>query len=290
MRLLDLEPYVNDTEGFEWDLLNDARRKLPVRENVILWVQQMALLMPIALFAAAAYQWLNPGDPSSDRSEARRLLLAGSVLFVVDVALLRQASYVVIVAPMTAALSARFLASRVVVIRICVIVLAVSTIIATLFWMRGGPLYERPSELIRTVRGTFTQLVTTPPDKGNLSLRYLRECTTPGDHVLVTGGTPLDVSYYAQRPIAGGQINWHYGWRSDPAHEAESLALLGRQSVPIAFSTEDPVLDNFKRYPRIHAYLAKYYVPVEGTDGFIMVDTRRQPTGSFGPGRFPCFR
>jgi hypothetical protein len=289
MRLLNLEPYVNDTDGFQWDLLHDVRRKLPVRENVIVWVQQMALLMPIALCAVAAYQWLNRNDPRSEPSDARRLLLAGGVLFVVDVALLRQASYVV-VAPITSALSARFLASRVVAIRACVIVLAVLTIIATLVWMSGGPLHEPPSELIRTVRGTLTQLVASPPDRGNLSLRYLRDCTAPGDHVLVTGETPLDVSYYAHRPIAGGQINWHYGWRSDAAHEAESLALLQRQSVPIAFSTEDPVLDNFKSYPRIRAYLERYYLPVEGTDGLIMVDARRRPTGSFGPGGFPCFR
>ena len=288
MRLLDLEPYVNDTEGFQWDLLHDVRGKLPVRENVIAWVQQMALLVPLALFAAGAYQWTHGNRPGP--GDARHLLLAGGLLFVVDVALLRQASYVVIVAPMTAALSARFLASHTMAIRVCVMILTMLTLIATLFWMRGGPLYQPPSELIRTVRGTFMQLVASPPDRGNLSLQYLRECTVPGDHVLVAGGTPLDVSYYAHRPIGGGQINWHYGWRSDPAHEAESLALLQRQSVPIALSTEDPVLDNFKSYPRIRAYLATYYAPIDGTDGFIMVDTRRRPTGSFGLMRFPCFR
>jgi hypothetical protein len=262
MRLLDLEPYVNDTEGFQWDLLHDVRRRLPMRENVIVWVQQVALLIPIALCAAGGWRWLNRDEADADRSDARRLLLAGAFLFVVDIALLRQASYVVIVAPMTAALSARFLASRAVAIRVCAALLAALTLIATLFWMRGGPLYQPGSELARSVRGTFAQLVASPPDKGNLSFRYVRECTAPGDHVLVAGGTPLDVSYYAHRPIAGGQINWHYGWRSDPAHEAESLALLERQSVPIALSTEDSVLDNFKSYPRIRAYLSTYYAPV----------------------------
>jgi hypothetical protein len=134
------------------------------------------------------------------------------------------------------------------------------------------------------------QLLASPPDNGNLSFRYLRECTETGDHVLVAGGTPLDVSYYAHRPIAGGQINWHSGWRSDAEHEAQSLDLLQRQSVPIAFSTEDPVLENFNRYPRIRAYLEQYYVPVEGTNGYVLVDSRRRPARTFGPGRFPCFR
>jgi hypothetical protein len=290
LRLLDLEGYVNDTEGFQWDLLHDVRRHVPVRENVILWVQQMALLVPIALCAAGAYNWPRRDNPDSKQNDARRLFLAGSVLFIVDTALLRQPSYVVVVAPMTAALAARFLASRVMAGRISAFALAGLTLAAALFWMRGGPLFQAPSELVRSVRGTFAQLTVTPPKTGNLSLQYVRACTVPDDHVLVTGGTPLDVSYYTQRAIAGGQINWHSGWRSDAAHEAESLALLERQSVPIAVSTEDPVLENFRRYPQIRAYLERYYVPVEGTDGFLMVDTRQRATGTFGPRRFPCFR
>jgi hypothetical protein len=291
IRLLGLEPYVNDTEGFEWDLLQDVRRKLPVRENVIVWVQQMAMLAPIALILSGGWQmWRSWRRSDIAPGDARRMMLAGGFLLFVDLTLLRQASYVVVAAPVTAALSARFLASRTVVTRVFVTTLAVLTVVAALFWIRGGPLYASPSDLARSVRGTFAQLVATPPDKGNLRFRYLRECTAPGDHVLVAGGTPLDVSYYAQRPIAGGQINWHYGWRSDPVHEAQSLALLDTQSVPIAFSTDEPVLDNFKRYPHINAHLAKYYAKVEGTDGFMMVDTRRRPTGTFGPMKFPCFR
>jgi hypothetical protein len=158
--------------------------------------------------------------------------------------------------------------------------------------MRGNPVYDlyKPLELARSVQKTFARLIAYPPDYEYLPFEYLRECTAPGDHILVTGLTPPHVSYYAQRPIAGGHTRWRRGWRSDPAHEAESLALLQRQSVPIAFSTADPVLDTFKSYPRIHAYLEKYYVPVEGTNGFILVDTRRRPTGTFGPMKFPCFR
>ena len=287
LRLLALEPYVNDTEGLPWDLLRDVQRRLPIRENVVAWVQQMALLVPIALLLCGAIRLWRHGPDSSD---ARHLLLAGGLLFVVDVALLRQPSYVVIVAPLTAALSSRFLVGRAAATRGAVAILLMLTIVATLFWMRGGPLYQRPSSLVQTVRGTFMQLVASPPDNGNTSFRYLRECTAADDHVLVAGGTPLDVSYYAHRPIAGGHINWHSGWRSDAEHETQSLELLQRQSVPIAFSTEDPVLDNFKRYPRIRAYVEQYYVAVRGTDGYILVDSRRRPIRSFGPQGFPCFQ
>jgi hypothetical protein len=72
--------------------------------------------------------------------------------------------------------------------------------------------------------------------------------------------------------------------------EAQSLALLQRQSVPFAFSTHDPVFATFAPYPRIQAYLRQHYVEMEGTDGRLLVDTRRSQTGNFGELRFPCFR
>jgi hypothetical protein len=270
------------------------RVPLPASDNdMIMWVQQMALLVPVALVLMGLWQiWRSRRQPDVGRQEACRMLLAGGFLAVVDVALLRQPSYVVVVAPVTAALSARFLVSSSVLARVCVGTLAILTTVAALVWMRGNPVYDvyKPLELARSVQKTFARLIAYPPDYEYLPFEYLRECTSPGDHILVTGLTPPHVSYYAQRPIAGGHTRWRRGWRSDPVHEAESLALLQRQSVPIAFSTADPVMDTFKSYPRIHAYLEKYYVPVEGTRGFILVDARRRPTGTFGPERFPCFR
>jgi hypothetical protein len=236
--------------------------------------------------------WRSTRRSDTDRSEACRMLLAGGFLGLIDIALLRQPSYVVVVAPVTAALSARFLVSRPFAVRASVVTVAALTAIAALVWMRGNPLYGlyKPLELSRSVTKTFARLIAYPPDYEYPPFDYLRECTAPGDHILVTGLTPPHVSYFAQRPIAGGHLRWRRGWRSDPVHEAQSLAVLQRQSVPIAFSTADPVLDTFKSYPRIHAYLEKYYAPVEGTKGFIMVDTRRRPTRTFGPDGFPCFR
>jgi hypothetical protein len=270
------------------------RLPLPVSSNdAINWIQQMALMVPVALVAVGLWRlWHSGGESEIAHRDACRLLLAGGLLGIVDVALLRQPSYVVVVAPLTAALTARFLVSRTLLLRRSVLTLCVLTTIAALIWMRGSPVYDlyKPLELFRSVRKTFARLIAYPPDYEFLPFQYLRDCTAPGDHILVTGLTPPHVSYYAQRPIAGGHTRWRRGWRSDPVHEAESLALLQRQSVPIAFSTADPVLDTFTSYPRIHAYLEKYYAPLEGTKGFIMVDTRRRPTGTFGAEKFPCFR
>jgi hypothetical protein len=41
---------------------------------------------------------------------------------------------------------------------------------------------------------------------------------------------------------------------------------------------------------RCCGYLLKNYSEVEGSQGKILVDTRRRPTGQFGPEGFPCFR
>jgi hypothetical protein len=62
-----------------------------------------------------------------------------------------------------------------------------------------------------------------------------------------------------------------------------------RSSVPIAFSTHDPVLVDFARYPRIRQYLETHYRAVEGAEGKILIDARRQQTGTFGPREYPCF-
>jgi hypothetical protein len=291
MRLLGIEPYVNDTEGFQWDVLKGVRRGLPALEGVMLWIQQVALLIPIALMITAIWDvsrsWRGGALASED---SWRMMLASGSLVVVELLILREPSYIVVVAPVTAALSARFLVSKSFVTRACVMTLGALTMVAALLWAGSGLSYQSPADLATSVRSAFAQLIAFPPDYGYLPFRYLRECTAPGDHILVTGNTPLHVSYYAQRPIAGGQINWHYGWRSDPIHEAQALGLLQRQSVPIALSTADSVLDNFTRYPHINAYLAEYYANVSGTDGYIMVDKRRRPTGTFGPMKFPCFR
>ncbi|OFW15582.1 MAG: hypothetical protein A3H29_16570 [Acidobacteria bacterium RIFCSPLOWO2_02_FULL_67_21] len=117
----------------------------------------------------------------------------------------------------------------------------------------------------------------------------MHDCTAPGDRVLVTGQTPFQVGYYVARPIAGGHLYWHESWRADPARELQSLSLLQRQSVPFAYSTHDPVLEDFRRYPRIREHLLTHYAELEGSRGLLLVDRRRQPTGTFGAMGFPCF-
>ena len=48
-------------------------------------------------------------------------------------------------------------------------------------------------------------------------------------------------------------------------------------------------MSDFAAYPNIAAYLRAHYREVEGTEGRILVDVRRQPTGRFEPDGYPCF-
>jgi len=224
-----------------------------------------------------------------------RMLFAGAYLAVVASALFREPEYVVVTAPLTAAVSARLLAVPGALRRAVAVGLVLLTGIAAVVWTQESPIY-RPSEYRRSVSRAFQRLLASPPVPAESDgapsplLRYLRDCSAPGDRLIVTGSTPFQVLYYARRAPAGGHIFWRQRWRRDPAYEQQSLAMLRRQSVPFAISTNDPVLEDFKFYPKIWEYLTENYVELEGTKGNVLVDRRRQPSGTFEPGGFPCFR
>lgn len=332
--LLELSPYIRDTEGFDWNLLRTSRSWLPARDNAQTWLYQLSVLVPMLALVAAGLdlrrRWRRAESVPFD---TYRLILAAVFLAAIESRLFREPSYFVVVAPLTAALSARLLAGRgrdtravnlsdrrfrlerlrPVMRWAFALSIVLVTSITTFAYARRTGIFE-PLALIESVGPAFEELLASPPidgyfppevvrrydgatwqnldadEKARLRIRYVHDCTRPGDRVLVTGSTPYHVAYYDDRPIAGGHLFWHHGWRSDPAHEMQSLALLKSQSVPFAFSTSDPVLEDFKRYPTIHEYLLKHYVEPHGASGLLLVDTRRQSTGPFEPMGWPCFR
>ncbi|MBI3049031.1 MAG: hypothetical protein HYY76_12060 [Acidobacteria bacterium] len=264
--------------------------------NAALWLRQVGLMVPIVLLGTALLEWRRDRRGSGTVSrDVWRMMLAGAVLAVVASALFREPPYVVVSAPLTAALSARFLTGTGALARSVTIAIVLLSGVAAVIWTRDSPIY-RPSELPRSVSRAFDRLLTSPPEPAESDgtpsplLRYLRDCSTPGDRLIVTGSTPFQVLYYARRAPAGGHIFWRQRWRRDPAYEQQSLAMLQRQSVPFAFSTNDPVLEDFKFYPKIWEYLEENYVELQGTKGNVLVDRRRQPTRTFEPGGYPCFR
>ena len=287
------------------------RAWLPPRDTAAHWLAQVSLLLPMLVLLSAAFEIARRrrrGAPL-DLETAGAILAAGLALFVGE-RLFRQASYFLALLPVTAALGARLLASRSVPRQVIAIPAFVITAIAVLGFVDELRLLKP----LQAGDIPIEQLFASPPIDGfqpagptlalersewlqrdadrkqRIMMRYVHDCTRDGDRVLVTGSTPFQVGYYVERPIAGGHLQWHHGWRSDPAHERQSLALIERQSVPFAFSTHDPVLEDFKAYPRIHEYLSTHYVELEGSEGRLLIDARRAPTGTFGRAGFPCFR
>jgi hypothetical protein len=271
----------------EWSRLSGLAWTMSSRQTAVLWLQLMAVLSPLLLLVSVGSTLWRRGRHAM-ASDAWATMFAALFLVALDNALIRQPSYVVTVAPLTAALSARLVAQTSRLGRVCAALVVTSTTIAAVAWVRDTSVFD-PIAAVRSGPAVLGRLMASPPEYDS-RLSYIRDCTVPGDRVLVTGSSPLHVSYYTQRPIAGGHINWRHSWRADPGHEAQSLALLQEQSVPFAIATNDPVMVDFRPYPRIHEYLTRYYAELEGTGGLLLIDTRRAVMSRYGPQGLPCFR
>lgn len=279
-----------------------------------LWLEQIVLLVPLLLLGSAGI------DIAAKRLRARPLppdtaaiVLAGAFLGVVSLRLLREPSYATLLAPTTAAFAARFLTRSWWPIRAVAVAAFLLSALAGILVVRTTSIAQT-AETVEDLPRLFGRLLMHPPIDGFIArpdvehddrraplsagepvplavlMRYVRDCTRDGDRVLVTGSTPFQVGYLVERPIAGGHLYWHKGWRSDSVHEAESLSMLRRQSVPFALSTHDPVLEDLKPYPRILAHFMSRYVEVPETGGRLLVEKDRRATGEFGLLRYPCFR
>ncbi|HXE80914.1 MAG TPA: hypothetical protein VNK41_09200 [Vicinamibacterales bacterium] len=298
-RLLELEPYISDPSGFPWERLRAVSRSLPSRERAVVWIQQMAVIAPLALLLSAAVRWRRDADGGT---VALQIALAGLTLMAATAGLLRTPAYVGSLGPVIAPLAAPLLAwstprsrSRALVRPAPAFVLLALTTWAAVIWV--GTLTTRRSlddwrqETAHSISAAFRRLLVTPPIEasGSPTLRYLRECTADTDRVLVSGMTPFDVSYFVGRPVAGGHLYWKDAWGADPVYEGRSLALLRRQSVPFAIANRRPVLEDFEPYPRIRAYLEQHYRELPGSQGFILFDRRRPVVRRYGVEGHPCF-
>ena len=287
--LLKLDPYVTDGAGFDWDRVTNSRWYPPSPQRIALWLQRMALLLPLALGVSGAISLVRDGWRGGGSAPGGwQKIYAAVFLAAVDATLFREATYVVVVAPVSAALTSAFLASRVRVTRLLSAGLVAVTTFMAAMWLRGSVI-TTPGEYPHLLAAGWQQLTASPPAYDSVEFDYVRACTRPTDHVLVLGDNPLHVSYFSQRPIAGGHVSWHYGWLADPDHERASLRLLQRQEVPVVLSIRDPVMADLARYPAISAYVRERYREVEGTGGRVLVDTRRPVTGRFPATGYPCF-
>ncbi len=136
-----------------------------------------------------------------------------------------------------------------------------------------------------------------PPESTGLPavIRYLFDCTSPSDRVLVTWYAP-DVFFYAERGFAGGQTFLHGGWHASVADQRLTIERMQWQSVPIILAREDRMETFRQGFPLIYDYVQANYRLAESTLGgepsahLVFVDTRLEPAGEHPVLGLPCFR
>ena len=125
--------------------------------------------------------------------------------------------------------------------------------------------------------------------------RYVLDCTAPSDRILVTWFSP-DVSYYAERGFAGGQVTLQGGYSSSVADQRLTIERMQQQSVPIILGRRDLFDDFRQRFPIIHDYVdTRYRLAAESTFGgeqsfLIFVDAQRSPVAQHPDLGLPCYR
>ena len=126
--------------------------------------------------------------------------------------------------------------------------------------------------------------------------RYLAECTTPSDRVLVATYAP-EVPVLARRLVAAGQGTFGLTFYESEAQQEEAVARLSMQSVPVVLGAYDDFEGEFADdYRRVYQYVATRYrhagvIAVDGRPRFrVLVAADRAPVRSDPVFGLPCFR
>jgi hypothetical protein len=125
---------------------------------------------------------------------------------------------------------------------------------------------------------------------------YVRACTPSDARIFVTGFAP-EVPYYAGRGFAGGHVTLYAGFHASVAEQQQTVARLERQLVPFVLVPPNRFAEFERLYPHVAALVARDYarltdVPVDGFEqpSRIFVHRALEPTGEYGPERWPCFK
>ena len=126
--------------------------------------------------------------------------------------------------------------------------------------------------------------------------RYVAECTSPDDYLLVTG--PIhEIPLLARRRFAAGQALFKLSLYTSEADQRRAVARLERQSVPVFIADAEDFEDGFAfDYPLVAQYLAEHYreaglILADGEPQYrVFVAASREPLGVDPRFGFPCFR
>lgn len=158
----------------------------------------------------------------------------------------------------------------------------------------------------RSVR-SFESFNTSPPidayaprgTKGDRGLiRYIYECTRPDDRVWILSDL-FAFPYYSERRVVG-HIYWQAGLRTDRDFQRQTIEKVDKEEVPIILGLggQRP-LQYLEAYPLVHAYVERrftshYAIPEDSVERgqvfWLLTDSRRKPTGTYGLLGLPCFQ
>ena len=132
-------------------------------------------------------------------------------------------------------------------------------------------------------------------DGGPLAARYVAECTSSDDYLLVAGEAP-EIHVFARRRFAAGQGTMGMGLYTSDADQRRALARLARQSVPIILADVNFESEFAQYYRLLGWYIGDHYreagtILVDEEPRFrVFVEADRQPRGVDAHFGLPCFR
>ena len=157
-------------------------------------------------------------------------------------------------------------------------------------------------ERVKRVPAIWRQLWASPPfdqwqdtqSAKYQAVRYVRDCTSPEDTLLVLWFAP-DLYYYSGRPFAGRLGFYMEGYWASPAHEQRNLATVERDQPTIVLMEPGRRATDLYTYPRLLEYVAASYYQMgelRGTDGSrvrVLARKDRTPSGIDRELGWPCF-
>jgi hypothetical protein len=127
-----------------------------------------------------------------------------------------------------------------------------------------------------------------------IAARYLAECTSPDDYVLVAAEAP-EVPVYARRRFAAGQGTVSLSLYTSEASQQSAVTRLASQSVPIILVNANRIdVDFVQAYPLLARYVSKHYRQAGTIDAgmqfVVFVSADRQPRRLDPHLGLPCFQ
>ena len=122
--------------------------------------------------------------------------------------------------------------------------------------------------------------------------RYVFDCTSPDDRVLVTWFAP-EIFFYSERAFAGGQVYLQPRWHASAADQQLTVERMSRERVPLVLVRSSS--DNRTYFPTVNEYILANYrearIQSPSLEGYrVFTDSRLTPLREHPEFGLPCFR